>query len=514
MNRNVIAAFLILALGLISIGVAKVIIEKVNDGKQYEASDARSHLTIHMGGDGYLGYFFITSPEMKRQLAKRGITLDFTNDGGAYADRLQKFSGGGYESIILPVNSYIEHGAKYKYPGVIVASIAESKGADAIVGFSDKLKTGKIIDLNDASLKIVYTAQSPSSFLLDLTIVDFDLFNLQRSDTWRKEVSGSTEAYKLAKAHDGDVFVMWEPDVSRALRDVPDLKRIWGSDGFSGYIDDVFVFRRDFVDQHHDDLVSFFEAYFTTMREYASDKTKLVQDMKIASGLQQDEIERILKEIDWYDFQGNARRQFGLKTGVGNNSVEGVVNTIIACTNVLVKTGKMPKDPIGDPYKIINTSVLQALQKRLPSDVGGSGGQRAFSKLSEQGWASLKELGIMRVEPISFRPGSELLSTDGEGEVDKIAEMLVNNYPDTRVVVRGHTGPGSDAAACVKLSQERAEAVVQRLIAVHGISPTRLRAEGKGFSQPPEHRPDENQRAYMYRMPRVEFDLFQDNSAF
>jgi outer membrane protein OmpA-like peptidoglycan-associated protein len=90
--------------------------------------------------------------------------------------------------------------------------------------------------------------------------------------------------------------------------------------------------------------------------------------------------------------------------------------------------------------------------------------------------------------------------------------MLVNNYPDTRVVVRGHTGPGNDEQECLKLSQQRAEAVVQRLIAVHGISPNRVKAQGKGFSQPPERRPGENQRAYMYRRPRVEFVLYLDNS--
>jgi outer membrane protein OmpA-like peptidoglycan-associated protein/ABC-type nitrate/sulfonate/bicarbonate transport system substrate-binding protein len=512
MNRNFLAAFLILMIGLLCIAAYKIVNEKLVEKSQTAASDAKSRLTIHMAGDGYLGYFFITSPEMKRQLAKRGITVDFTNDGGAYAERLEKFSAGTYDGIVLPINSYIEHGAKHKYPGVIVAAIAESKGADAIVGFSNKLKTGKLSDLNDASLKIVYTGQSPSSFLLDLTIVDFDLYNLSRTDAWRKEVGGSTDAFKMAKARDGDVFVMWEPDVSRALREVSGLKQIWGSDGFSGYIVDVFVFRRDFVDQHHDDLVSFFEAYFTAMRSYAVDHERLMEDMKVATGLKVDEVDRMLSKIDWYDFQANAHKQFGLKGDAGTEAVEGVVNTIIACTNILVKTGKFPKDPLGDPYKIINTSILQDLQKRLPQDAGSVPGKREFAKLGESQWRTLKELGVMRVEPITFQQGANLLNEEGEADVDKIAELLINNYPDTRVVVRGHTGKGADEAASIKLSQERADAVVQRLIAVHGISENRLRAEGKGSSQPPEHRPGENQRAYMYRVPRVEFVLYLDNN--
>lgn len=511
MNRNLIAAVIILCIGLMCIGLYKLVSNYMADKSQTQASDAKSKVTIRIGGDGYMGYFFINSPEMKRQCAKRGITVDFTNDKGAYAERLEKFAKGDYDAIVLPVNSYIEHGAKHKYPGVIVASIAESKGADAILAFENKLKTGKIADLNDPSLQIVYTGQSPSSFLLDLTIVDFDLFNLSRSETWRKEVSGSDEAYKMAKNHQGDVFVMWEPEVSHALRDIPQLKQVFGSDGFSGYIDDVFVFRRDFVDAHHDDLVNFFEAYYSTMREYVSDHPKMIEDMRMASNLKADEIEVMIKKIDWHDFQENTSRQFGLNTGTTNNAVEGVVNTIIACTNVLVKTGKMDKDPLGDPYRIINTSILQSLQNRLPADVGGIR-NHAFQNLSDKGWHSLKELGVMRVEPISFRQGSQLLSRTGEAQVDKIAELLVNNYPDTRVVVRGHTGAGSDADASATLSRERAEAVTQRLIAVHSISANRLRAEGKGFSQPPERRPGENQRAYMYRMPRVEFALYLDNS--
>lgn len=511
MNRNLFAAVLILILGLVGIGAYKLFNAAMLEKTQNQASDAKANLTIRMAGDSYLGYFFINSPEMKRQAAKRGIAIDFTNDGGAYADRLQKFSEGKYDGIVLPVNSYIQHGAKYNYPGVIVASIAESKGADAIVGFANKLPTGKIGDLNDATLKVVYTGESPSSFLLDLTIVDFDLFNLARTDTWRQEVGGSGEAYQKAKNHEGDVFVMWEPDVSRALHNIPGLKPIWGSDGFSGYIVDVFVFRRDFVSAHHDDLVSFFEAYFSTMRAYASDHGRMIEDMKVSTGLKQDEIEPMLKKIVWHDLQENAAHQFGLNTGAGNNPIEGVVNTIIACTNVLVKTKRLPKDPLGDPYRIVNSTILQAVHERLPNDIGGGAHKREFSQLAESQWKSLKEIGTMRVEPISFRQGTSDLNQAGEAQVDKIADLIENHYPDARVMVKGHTGAGSDQIESMRLSQERAESVVQRLIAVHGLSANRLLAKGVGSSAPPAHRPDENQRAYMYRIPRVEFQLYSDN---
>ena len=97
------------------------------------------------------------------------------------------------------MSSYLQHGSAHKFPGVIVAAIAESKGADGIVGFADKFPTGNIRDLNNPGLKIVYTADSPSAFLLDLTIVGFDLFHLTSTNAWRVEVGSAREVLERAR---------------------------------------------------------------------------------------------------------------------------------------------------------------------------------------------------------------------------------------------------------------------------------------------------------------------------
>ena len=89
---------------------------------------------LSVWGDGYLGYWFITAPDTRREAARRGIAISFQDDGGAYAARLQKFANREYDAIVLPVNSYLQHGAAHKFPGVIVAAIAESKGPMASSG--------------------------------------------------------------------------------------------------------------------------------------------------------------------------------------------------------------------------------------------------------------------------------------------------------------------------------------------------------------------------------------------
>src|SRR5262245_30768640 len=253
-KRSTLAAVLILLLGGFAVLAAKFLwpyaTQKYERYKQIVTSDSRVSTTIRMGGDGYLGYWFITAPDTRREAARRGIAIAFQDDGGAYAARLQKFANREYDAIVLPVNSYLQHGTVHKFPGVIVAAIAESKGADGIVGFADKFPTGNIRDLNNPALKAVYTAESPSAFLLDLTIVGFDLFQLTSTNAWRVEVGGARDVLERARRHEGDMFVLWEPELSRALHEVPELKYLWGSDKFSGYIKDVFVFHRDFVARH------------------------------------------------------------------------------------------------------------------------------------------------------------------------------------------------------------------------------------------------------------------------
>ncbi len=514
MKRSTVGAIAIVLFGSFLIVIWAVFSSWMKGRQVAATSDGGAvSATVRIGGDGYLGYWFITSPELKRVAARRGMAVDFTDDHGSYADRLQKFADRQFDMIVLPVNSYLEHGAKHDYPGVIVAAIAESKGADGIVGFADRFPTGKIQELNNPGLKVVYTPDSPSSFLLDLVITDFDLGQLRSANDWRVEANGSDDVAKRAAARSGDVFVMWEPDLSRALHENANLKEVWNSDKFRGYIVDVFVVRRDYLQSHAADVRTFFEAYFGAMRNYASNRETMLSDLVKSTGLSRAIAEPMLAKIDWYDLEENSRLEFGLQNAANVSTSEGVVNTILACQNVLTRAGRLKGDPLrGNPYTIVNSSILKELVKNTPALLGLGGGTAVdFGKLDDAAWSRLREIGPLRVEPITFQSGVNLLDDDGKTQVDAIATLLINNYPQYRVIVGGHTGPG-DPEENHKLSLERSQAVVQYLITVHGIDADRLHADGFGSTQPPPRLSNESSRAYQYRMPRVEFLLLEGNT--
>ena len=514
MKRSTLGALLLFLIGAIGVVGWYLLQDQFLDWGQRRTSDATgTDATIRFGGDNYLGYWFITSPEMRKQAAQRGIGIQFTDDGGAYAERLRKFADGEYDAIVLPVNSYLQHGASVQFPGVIVASIAESKGADGIVGFSDSLPNGKLEELNDAELGIVYTSASPSEFLLDLTIADFDLDELAGGDRWRVEADGSADVYKRAKNNQGDVFVLWEPDLSRALS-LPGMTYVWGSDRFSGYIVDVFVFHREFLRKEGDAVVEFLRTYFRVLSSYANNRDKLIKEIRRSTDLEKDAIEGMLKKIEWLDLEENRRLQFGISRDPGEQVTDGIINTIISCTDVMMRTRRLGSDPLeGNPYLITNSTVLEELVDTAgPAAIAAEGAADvSFEAISDADWQRLREVGTFRVEPITFQSWNNRLTDDGKESVDKIAQLLTHHYRGYRIIVRGHTGPGGDESANEALSLERAQAVQQYLKAVHSIDPNRLLAEGMGSKEPPRRKPGESPRAYQYRLSRVEFTAVEAN---
>ena len=145
MPRTILAAVLIILLGGLTVLAAKFLwpyaTQKYEAYQQAVTSDSRVSLTIRIGGDGYLGYWFITAPDTRREAARRGIAISFQDDGGSYAARLQKFANREYDAIVLPISSYIQHGAAHKFPGVIVAAIAAAARKAVTLDERDAVKS-------------------------------------------------------------------------------------------------------------------------------------------------------------------------------------------------------------------------------------------------------------------------------------------------------------------------------------------------------------------------------------
>ena len=89
---------------------------------------------------------------------------------------------------------------------------------------------------------------------------------------------------------------------------------------------------------------------------------------------------------------------------------------------------------------------------------------------------------VLTVGDVLFAPGKAEVSSGAQRSIDKLADFL-KAYPKRHVVIEGHTDSTGDEDFNVKLSQQRADTVRDRLIE-KGVAPQRIRTKGYGAKFP------------------------------
>ncbi len=116
----------------------------------------------------------------------------------------------------------------------------------------------------------------------------------------------------------------------------------------------------------------------------------------------------------------------------------------------------------------------------------------------------LKE--VINLEGVNFETGSNRLTGGSLNTLDSVAQELKAN-PGTNIVVEGHTDDLGNALMNKNLSQSRAEAVREHLVA-QGVSADSISAKGVGEARPIASNDTSSGRA---QNRRVELRIFKIN---
>jgi len=116
--------------------------------------------------------------------------------------------------------------------------------------------------------------------------------------------------------------------------------------------------------------------------------------------------------------------------------------------------------------------------------------------------SGLKASGHVEVPGVYFDTGKAELKPESDAAVAEIAKLLKAD-PALKVYVVGHTDNVASLDLNTKLSQARAEAVVQALVAKHGIAAARLIGRGVGPLTPVASNDSEEGRARNRRVELV-----------
>jgi outer membrane protein OmpA-like peptidoglycan-associated protein len=117
--------------------------------------------------------------------------------------------------------------------------------------------------------------------------------------------------------------------------------------------------------------------------------------------------------------------------------------------------------------------------------------------------SSIADTGSVAIYGINFDTAKSDIKPESEPAIDEIAKLLTGN-PALKVYIVGHTDMVGDAAANVKLSQARAQSVINALVTKHGIAAGRLIAFGNGPYAPVGSNKTDEGRAKNRRVELVE----------
>ncbi|MGD0348217.1 MAG: OmpA family protein [Terracidiphilus sp.] len=117
--------------------------------------------------------------------------------------------------------------------------------------------------------------------------------------------------------------------------------------------------------------------------------------------------------------------------------------------------------------------------------------------------SSISDTGSVAIYGINFDTAKSDIKPESEPAIDEIAKLLKNNAA-LKVYIVGHTDMVGDAASNVKLSQARAQSVINDLVSKHSIAAARLIAFGNGPYAPVASNKTDEGRAKNRRVELVE----------
>ena len=494
----IMAASWLIIIGIIGLAYKFVVEPWIRGDLVKETSTQRYAHNIKVAHDSFPGYAILRSPAVQNLLDRQGIKLTFVDDKADYVGRARALKSGKVQMAVFTIDAYLKAGSVIgEFPGSIVLVIDESKGADAIVAY--KRGVPQIPSLSNSRARIVLTPDSPSETLARIMINKMSLPSLPAS--WAVETNGAEAAYKKLKSADPDepyAYVIWEPYVTKALA-IEGVHLLLDSSKLKGYIVDILVAQREFLDSQREFVTHVVQAYLRANYDYNNQPDGLVSliqaDAKqYGDSLSQNETNKLVKGIEWRNTVENYAH-FGVIPTADAKGAERLETMIAKITQVLVQTNSIPTDPVSGNYEqLFFEGILRSLHhdKFHPGMLNASGTdgldgifvgsasieqvreEASLNPLSDANWNGLAPVAAMKVEPIQFGRGNARILPNSERALKELAATLTS-FPQYYLRVVGHTRQEGDPAANRILALQRAEAAAKSL-RNSGIANHRIRA--------------------------------------
>jgi OmpA-OmpF porin, OOP family len=399
-----------------------------------------------------------------RILTKNGLSVQF-KDEPDFAALDEKVANGTYDIGATTLDGFLKDPAGSK----VAAMIDVSNGGDAVA-----LRKGlKSLDDIKPGMKVAYASGTPSETLLRTLALRFEAVDLSRLT--EVKVATADAAWAQLKEGKVDIAVLWQPFTSLASREgftVPltsaDAKNV---------ILDVMT-----ISQKTNPVLAqkFVASYCEALQYHLNRPNELLQAVGADSKSTGQELAELSKGIRFVPCAESESVWF---SGGLFNKRQAVVAEIIGVDDNKKSVDPEPLMAFTSREEERRRQKIAALDPSLVAPLAFKAeGPPQFSSLGAQEATNRPVIGSLRVGKVQFGTSSARLTAPGVKVLERFRATL-DDFPSLRVLIAGHTSSTGDPKLNQRLSQDRANAVVNFFVS-KGYPRERFSAVGYGSSKP------------------------------
>lgn len=392
--------------------------------------------------------------------------------------RAKAFANGDVDVVWSTVDFFANEGPGFRKGGTPAKAIMQvdwSRGGDAIV-VDDSIH--KVEDLRGK--KISLALFTPSHWLLVSSLRNSSLDDSEQA-TIAKNLIGknaSPDARDDFTAGKVDAAVVWEPDVSEALKKRPGSHILVSTKTATNLIADLMIAREDFISKKPEVIKAFIEGWFEGTEKANRETSHVVQLMMDNMALYKDLGEQVSREniptVKWADLADNAK-MFGL------DGSEPLFDRIFKeASDSWVKFGYISQKM--SPNDARDITALKQVFTAIPPEERTVAPKEEFT-IKKNPEASSKPAAMTKPLPLYFNTGSSDLDDNARTVLDSVA-TLAQTYSNAYIRIEGNTDNVGNATSNVALSERRAQAVVNYLVKRYGFNADRFVSKGNGPYKP------------------------------
>ena len=446
---------------------------KKTEGKKLSGDDVINIGVVTWGGYAAGQYFnegFDANTE-SRFYKDYGLKVNFEilDDFGASR---KAFENGDVDLLWSTVDAFPTEAGQLNGEPQIVFQADWSRGGDAVVV---RRGINSVKDLKGQ--KIAVAVMSPShTFLLWL----LEAGDLKESDV---QIQKFESALDVAAAFKADASikaaVVWSPDDEDCVSTVNGSKILESTRSASNIIADVFIAKKDYIDNNQKKLADLYEGWMKGAAELnGSEKNKLKAAKILADNFDGFDEKLTLQAINNVRLctHGDNLNFFGV-----NRDYQGVTGQALysKMANEYAKLKYIDDRPPS--WRLISNPIIEEV------DLSGAGyeaeAQKKFVKVADDK-AKEKEAIATKKLKIQFPSGSYKLDDNGKNLIDATFIDIAKAFSNAQIRIEGNTDNVGSRATNIALSKKRAQAVADYLISEHGMPTERFIVIGNGPDKP------------------------------